>query len=253
VDAVIYLVTAAGLGVMWWRLIRPPRGPRVAPFDEAAEIALHVAGHEAAARSQHLEAAHVLHGLLQEESFAGAVPRLGLDVDAIERRMFSLLDSLPKAGRGAGEPTPACLAAIGRALALARSAERSARPADLLASVLRDGPLVDELLAPLGARGLDLLFVLAHGFPERELRIPDAPELGVVIVNDDFTPMELVVEVLVKDLGLDPARAHDLMLRVHLGGRELVGRYAASDARARVRQATARVRGQGSPLLLRLE
>jgi ATP-dependent Clp protease adaptor protein ClpS len=49
-----------------------------------------------------------------------------------------------------------------------------------------------------------------------ELRRP--PLFRVVMLNDDFTPMEFVVQVLEKFFGLDRTRATRIMLEVHTRG-----------------------------------
>jgi ATP-dependent Clp protease adaptor protein ClpS len=49
------------------------------------------------------------------------------------------------------------------------------------------------------------------------------PLFRVVMINDDFTPMEFVVEVLEKFFGLDRTRATRVMLEVHTRGRACAG------------------------------
>jgi ATP-dependent Clp protease adaptor protein ClpS len=47
----------------------------------------------------------------------------------------------------------------------------------------------------------------------------------VVFLNDDYTPMNFVVEVLMEVFHLDDAAAKEVMMTVHLKGRAPVGRY----------------------------
>lgn len=48
----------------------------------------------------------------------------------------------------------------------------------------------------------------------------------VVMINDDYTPMEFVVMVLIKIFGHDLQRASDIMLQVHERGRGVCGVYS---------------------------
>ena len=49
------------------------------------------------------------------------------------------------------------------------------------------------------------------------------PMYKVLILNDDFTPMEFVVHVLERFFGLSHAQAFELMLTVHKKGVAVVG------------------------------
>ena len=60
-------IVVAGLGAYWWRHLRArPREAASELFTPDAEVALHVAIHEATSRRQRLSSIHVLYGLLQE-------------------------------------------------------------------------------------------------------------------------------------------------------------------------------------------
>lgn len=61
VDPALLLIAAAGFSVMWWRHVRA--GPRdaLAVIEEALDIAVHVARHEAEARGQSVEPLHLLY------------------------------------------------------------------------------------------------------------------------------------------------------------------------------------------------
>ena len=54
----------------------------------------------------------------------------------------------------------------------------------------------------------------------------------VVLLNDDYTTMEFVVQVLESVFDKSPAEAHGIMMRVHTQGR---GRCARARARRRPR------------------
>ncbi|MEC7546726.1 MAG: ATP-dependent Clp protease adapter ClpS [Thalassolituus sp.] len=48
---------------------------------------------------------------------------------------------------------------------------------------------------------------------------------SVVMLNDDYTPMEFVVEVLQKFFGKSPEQATEIMLAVHMKGSAVCGVY----------------------------
>ncbi len=70
----------------------------------------------------------------------------------------------------------------------------------------------------------------------------------VVMLNDDYTPMEFVVYVLKRYFRKDETQATRIMLRVHHEGRALVGVYARSVAESRTAQVNAFARQNGHPL-----
>lgn len=48
----------------------------------------------------------------------------------------------------------------------------------------------------------------------------------VVLLNDDYTPMDFVIEVLMKFFGLDYDRATQVMLHVHTRGKGVCGVFS---------------------------
>ena len=62
------------------------------------------------------------------------------------------------------------------------------------------------------------------------------PMYKVMILNDDFTPMEFVVMVLERFFGMTHAQAFDLMLTVHKKGLAIVGVYSHEIAETKVAQ-----------------
>jgi ATP-dependent Clp protease adaptor protein ClpS len=58
----------------------------------------------------------------------------------------------------------------------------------------------------------------------------------VLLLNDDYTPMEFVVHVLERFFGLNHAQAHDIMLTVHKKGLAVVGVFSAEVAETKVTQ-----------------
>jgi ATP-dependent Clp protease adaptor protein ClpS len=75
----------------------------------------------------------------------------------------------------------------------------------------------------------------------------------VIIENDDVTPMEFVVMVLVVIFELSNERAFEVMLEAHTNGRAHVVTLPYEDARQRVYAAQSGAREAGYPLSFYLE
>ena len=75
----------------------------------------------------------------------------------------------------------------------------------------------------------------------------------VVLLNDDYTPMDLVVHVLEGIFQKAPAEAYRIMMQVHLNGRGIAGIYPWEVAETKSDQATAIAREAGYPLRTTIE
>jgi len=75
----------------------------------------------------------------------------------------------------------------------------------------------------------------------------------VVLHNDDYTPMEFVVEVLKKIYRKSPVEAHAIMLNVHKKGRGIVGLYPYDIAATKVKETRGMAKRSGYPLKCTLE
>jgi len=84
-----------------------------------------------------------------------------------------------------------------------------------------------------------------------ELQKP--PLYSVLLLNDDYTPMEFVIEVLCRFFGMDMEKATQIMLHVHTRGRGVCGVYSREVAEAKVSQVTAFSRIHHHPLLCTME
>lgn len=84
-----------------------------------------------------------------------------------------------------------------------------------------------------------------------KIKIPR--QYQVLIYNDDFTPMDFVVELLRTVFHKEEPEAVHLMLIVHESGRASVGEYPYDIAATKVRTATARAREEGYPFRMTVE
>ena len=82
----------------------------------------------------------------------------------------------------------------------------------------------------------------------RPLRTPPPQMYQVVMLNDDFTPMEFVVVVLQEFFGKDRESATQIMLKIHLDGRGVCGVYSRDIAATKVDQVMEAAKRAGHPL-----
>lgn len=84
-------------------------------------------------------------------------------------------------------------------------------------------------------------------------RLKRPPLYRVILLNDDYTPMEFVVRVLEKVFGLDRNTATRIMLEVHTKGKGICGVYTYEIAETKVAQVTGLAQQYQHPLLCTME
>jgi ATP-dependent Clp protease adaptor protein ClpS len=99
--------------------------------------------------------------------------------------------------------------------------------------------------AEQGERGLALA--------EAEPAVKVPPLYRVLLINDDYTPMEFVVEILERFFGMDRPNATRVMLEVHMRGKGICGVFTFEIAETKVSQVTSYSREHQHPLLCTLE
>lgn len=67
-------------------------------------------------------------------------------------------------------------------------------------------------------------------------KLEEPPRYHVVLLNDDYTPMDFVIEVLCKFFNMDSEKATDIMLTIHYKGKARCGTYSAEIAETKVDQ-----------------
>lgn len=75
----------------------------------------------------------------------------------------------------------------------------------------------------------------------------------VIMHNDDFTPMDFVVEILEEIFHKAQPEAVHLMMMVHESGRAAVGAYPYDIAATKVRKAAARAEAENYPFRMTIE
>ena len=75
----------------------------------------------------------------------------------------------------------------------------------------------------------------------------------VVLMNDDYTPMEFVVNLLERLFGLDREKATRIMLLIHTHGKGVCGIYTYEIAETKVAQVNEYSQRHQHPLLCEME
>lgn len=84
-------------------------------------------------------------------------------------------------------------------------------------------------------------------------RIGEPKQYAVVLLNDDFTTMELVMYILENVFFKSEDEAYRLMMTVHVEGRGVAGVYPLDIARSKVSKVMTLAREEGAPLKVIME
>ena len=82
----------------------------------------------------------------------------------------------------------------------------------------------------------------------RPLKTAPPQMFQVVMLNDDYTPMEFVVMVIQEYFSKDRESATQIMLKIHLDGRGVCGVYSRDMAATKVNQVMEAANQAGHPL-----
>jgi len=88
---------------------------------------------------------------------------------------------------------------------------------------------------------------------ESRPKLKKPPMYRVILINDDYTPMEFVVGVLQSVFGMERTAATRVMLEVHTKGRGVCGIFSYEIAETKVAQVTTIAQQQQHPLLCTME
>jgi ATP-dependent Clp protease adaptor protein ClpS len=84
-------------------------------------------------------------------------------------------------------------------------------------------------------------------------KLEQPPLYKVVLLNDDYTPMEFVVEVLRVFFGMNVEKATQIMLKVHTEGKAVCGVFSRDVAETKAQQVNDYSRECEQPLLCHVE
>lgn len=88
---------------------------------------------------------------------------------------------------------------------------------------------------------------------QERTRVEQPKMYRVILLNDDFTTMEFVVNILETVFFKSPAEATQIMLQVHKSGRGVAGVFSKQIAEAKIDQVHQRARAEGFPLRCHME
>jgi len=82
---------------------------------------------------------------------------------------------------------------------------------------------------------------------KKKLKIPN--RFLVILLNDDYTTMEFVVEVLMRFFSKSNEQANALMFKIHIEGEAVCGEYSFDVAQTKVTQVIEFSRKNDMPLM----
>ncbi len=88
---------------------------------------------------------------------------------------------------------------------------------------------------------------------EAKPRLKRPPLYKVILINDDYTPMDFVVHILESFFSLDRQNATRVMLEVHTRGKGICGIFTHEVAETKVAQVNSYAREHQHPLLCTME
>lgn len=107
----------------------------------------------------------------------------------------------------------------------------------------RDGELTDPAPDSVG----DLVL------QEREQETAPPPLYKVIMLDDDYTPMDFVIEVLEQFFNLSTDKAAQIMMKVHTQGRAVCGAFTKDVAETKVAQVVRHAQECEHPLMCEIE
>ena len=90
-------------------------------------------------------------------------------------------------------------------------------------------------------------------FEETQPQLKEPSMYKVLIINDDFTPMDFVIDVLVTFFRMDVEHATQVMMHVHTRGKGLCGIFTHEIAETKITQVNQFAKDNQHPLLCVME
>jgi len=91
---------------------------------------------------------------------------------------------------------------------------------------------------------------VAHALPKTTRPIAKKPKrFEVILLNDDYTTMEFVIEVLKRFFKKNDLAAEAIMLKIHIDGEGVCGMYSYDIAQTKINQVIDFARKNDQPLM----
>lgn len=85
------------------------------------------------------------------------------------------------------------------------------------------------------------------------IKVPEPKRYHVVFLNDDHTPMEFVISILIEIFKHTPETAKDITLQIHESGSGIAGTYTYEIAEVKSTETFNLARANGFPLQVKME
>ncbi len=203
---------------------------------------------------------HLVLALIDDPDAAAVMRGCNVDLDAARQRITASFAERAETPLDAGTdpaPSTAVQQIIQRAVIHVQQSAKDGGQvtgADVLVAAFAESPGA-ELLRGLGFTRYDAVSYLSHGTPGRDQadeegarQMPPGSRAEVRLLNDDYTPMEFVVEVIERTFAHDREAATRLMLEIHRTGFGTCGVYPFDVAAAKVTKVLALAREHQHPL-----
>ena len=93
-----------------------------------------------------------------------------------------------------------------------------------------------------------------HGVDlEDRQKVEPPKKFKVILHNDDFTPMDFVIVILMEAFNFSFQKASAITLQVHEQGKGIAGAYSKEIASMKVKRCNQIARAEGHPLLITME
>ena len=88
---------------------------------------------------------------------------------------------------------------------------------------------------------------------DEQVEVREPPRFAVLLLNDDYSTMDFVIEVLMRFFGKTYDQAYEITLAVHQQGRGVAGIYGRDIAETKAEQVMETARSRGFPLKAEVE
>jgi ATP-dependent Clp protease adaptor protein ClpS len=93
-----------------------------------------------------------------------------------------------------------------------------------------------------------------HGVDLQDRQKVEPPKkYKVILHNDDFTPMDFVIVILMDAFNFGFEKASSIMMQVHEQGKGIAGAYSKEIANMKVKRCNQIARSEGHPLMVTME